>query len=357
MVERGASPRVQWTELKSCSRMPSRVCRISAQISRWHRPRGSAGWMISAGCRRSRERRSTRTDRICARRLQGQTAAARNGWIDGAPTAFPDYESYDWRIRLRRTVRIRGRLAPGEPAIYLWGAPVGSVAATGVENARLRGGSAPADREHISQSDELWNTVLARLKFRPVLLVGYVTSPRIRRVPSKDESEIPGISTRSPPPNRSSTTHVGASSRDWRAGLQHLWIREFMSIAANCECRDGLHIHAENLVVETRDPGGNGPSEILVTDLHNYGMPFVRYETAISARWRTPCRCGRGLRGPRLSKAASSTRSHGGRPDGSGRVLSSSVEGDPGTHPLPRGAEEHRSDRHFGRADRTAVRP
>ena len=34
---------------------------------------------------------------------------------------------------------------------------------------------------------------------------------------------------------------------------------------------------SENLVVETRDPNDHAASELLITDLHNYGMPFVRY--------------------------------------------------------------------------------
>jgi phenylacetate-CoA ligase len=72
-----------------------------------------------------------------------------------------------------------------------------------------------------------------------------------------------------------------------------------MSIAAECVCRDGLHINGENLVVETRDRDSDAPSEILITDLHNYGMPFVRYASGDLGRiTETPCGCGRGL--PRL---------------------------------------------------------
>jgi phenylacetate-CoA ligase len=73
-----------------------------------------------------------------------------------------------------------------------------------------------------------------------------------------------------------------------------------MSIAAECECRDGLHVNAENVVVETQGRPDDGPSEVLVTDLHNYGMPFVRYEIGdLGTLAGTPCRCGRGL--PRLA--------------------------------------------------------
>jgi phenylacetate-CoA ligase len=72
--------------------------------------------------------------------------------------------------------------------------------------------------------------------------------------------------------------------------------REFMSIGGECEFHSGLHVNAENLVVETHDHDGDTPSEILVTDLHNYGMPFVRYATGdVGTISRASCPCGRGL--------------------------------------------------------------
>jgi phenylacetate-CoA ligase len=81
--------------------------------------------------------------------------------------------------------------------------------------------------------------------------------------------------------------------------------REFMLIAAECEQRCGLHVNADHLVVELRKPvaaAADMPAgEVVITDLFNYGMPFVRYAngdmaTATSAR----CECGRGL--PLLSR-------------------------------------------------------
>lgn len=78
--------------------------------------------------------------------------------------------------------------------------------------------------------------------------------------------------------------------------------RETMLLAAECEAHDGMHLMEENVVVEvTRDgkalpPGETG--DVLVTDLHNYGMPFIRYrngDVATSSRDEA-CSCGRGLR-------------------------------------------------------------
>jgi phenylacetate-CoA ligase len=78
--------------------------------------------------------------------------------------------------------------------------------------------------------------------------------------------------------------------------------RETMLLAAECEAHDGMHLSEENLLVEvTRAglqvrPGDSG--EVLVTDLHNYGMPFIRYQNGDMATMASAamCRCGRGLR-------------------------------------------------------------
>jgi phenylacetate-CoA ligase len=81
-----------------------------------------------------------------------------------------------------------------------------------------------------------------------------------------------------------------------------------MMIAGECEAHDGMHVSMENLAVEivvTEDgrprPAREGETgEVVLTDLHNFGMPFIRYAngdvaTAGSAR---PCACGRTL--PRI---------------------------------------------------------
>ena len=59
-------------------------------------------------------------------------------------------------------------------------------------------------------------------------------------------------------------------------------------------------MNSDHLVVETVDAAGGGvqgaPGRVLLTDLHNYGMPMIRYENgdvAVTATRR--CDCGRGL--------------------------------------------------------------
>ncbi len=77
--------------------------------------------------------------------------------------------------------------------------------------------------------------------------------------------------------------------------------REVMLMSAECDRHEGLHLTSENLLLEILDdngqptpPGQEG--NIVVTDLFNYGMPFIRYINGDRglAGWKQ-CSCGRGL--------------------------------------------------------------
>jgi phenylacetate-CoA ligase len=69
-----------------------------------------------------------------------------------------------------------------------------------------------------------------------------------------------------------------------------------MSMAVECDRHEGLHVNSENILLETERPGPEGPSEFLVTDLHNYGMPFIRYRIGdVGLLDFTGCSCNRGL--------------------------------------------------------------
>jgi phenylacetate-CoA ligase len=77
--------------------------------------------------------------------------------------------------------------------------------------------------------------------------------------------------------------------------------REFMLLAAECDRHDGLHVNAEQILLEVLDddgrpaaPGAEG--QVVITDLYNYGMPFVRYANGDRAvAGFGSCSCGRGL--------------------------------------------------------------
>jgi phenylacetate-CoA ligase len=84
--------------------------------------------------------------------------------------------------------------------------------------------------------------------------------------------------------------------------------REMWMVASECQAHDGLHVTMENVLVEVlvreRDrvrratPGETG--EVVLTDLNNLAMPFIRYaigDVAPAVRY-DGCACGRTL--PRL---------------------------------------------------------
>ncbi len=238
---------------------------------------------------------------LCSTAYKGRFLPHATGGSTGAPTRFfRTYESYDWRMAAKDRAYSWSGWRLGERALYLWGGPVGSVSWRQAWKTRAY---EAVHRQLIvntfSQDDELWSKVYSTaLKFRPVLVVGYVSSlEAFSAYLRRTHRTIPGIRCAI----AAAEPLVDATRQRIEEGLRvplfnTYGCREFMSIAAECECRNGLHVHAENLVVETRDQHDDGPSEILVTDLHNYGMPFVRYEsgdlgTVADAR----CGCGRGL--------------------------------------------------------------
>ena len=71
-------------------------------------------------------------------------------------------------------------------------------------------------------------------------------------------------------------------------------------IALQCPDHEHYHVQSENLIVEVLDdegrpcpPGESG--RVVVTALHNFAMPLLRYELGDYAVAGAPCRCGRGL--------------------------------------------------------------
>lgn len=76
--------------------------------------------------------------------------------------------------------------------------------------------------------------------------------------------------------------------------------REIGSLAAECEEHRGYHISAENIVMEFVREGehvaAGEAGEILVTNLRNFGMPFIRYGIGdVGSPSNEICGCGRGL--------------------------------------------------------------
>lgn len=71
-------------------------------------------------------------------------------------------------------------------------------------------------------------------------------------------------------------------------------------LALQCPEHEHYHIQSEGVLLEILDDAGNpcAPGEsgrVIVTDLHNFAFPLIRYELGDFAEVGEPCDCGRGL--------------------------------------------------------------
>lgn len=242
------------------------------------------------------------------------------GGSTGSPTRFYiTRDSYDWRTAATHRAYSWSGCELGELTLYLWGASIG----TPPRWKRMKVQTFNAlQRINIvssfSQSPALWQRVYEwSCQRRPALIVGYVSS-------LEGYAEYLAAQGLTPPPPRaviSAAEPLAAATRQriessLRAPVYNTYgSREFMSVAAECTAHAGLHVHAENLVVETARPAAEGASDILITDLHNFGMPFVRYTIGdMGVLDDSPCQCGRGL--PRIRSIEGRTLEVLRTPDG-----------------------------------------
>ncbi|MEI6778650.1 MAG: hypothetical protein WCK70_17255 [Chloroflexales bacterium] len=140
-------------------------------------------------------------------------------------------------------------------------------------------------------------------RFRPEMIVAYVSSATLLARLLRDQG---GVDLRT----RSIQTSAEVLTADDRALLAETFgcalfdrygCREVGNIAHECDAHGGLHLLAENNLVELLDdadrpvpPGQIG--RIVVTNLNNRAMPLIRYEIGdLAVASETACSCGRGL--------------------------------------------------------------
>lgn len=89
--------------------------------------------------------------------------------------------------------------------------------------------------------------------------------------------------------------------RVWNVPVTDMYSSEEVGyIALQCPDHAHYHVQAENVLVEILDDGGepSAPGEIgkvVVTHLHNYASPFIRYDIGDFAEVGEDCACGRRL--------------------------------------------------------------
>lgn len=108
--------------------------------------------------------------------------------------------------------------------------------------------------------------------------------------------------------------------RAWGVGLVDLYSSSECGLLA-LQCPESGHFHAQSewAIIEVLDPQGRScsPGEIgriVVTPLHNFAMPLVRYDTGDFAVVGEPCSCGRGL--PHWTRILGRRRNRFLQPDG-----------------------------------------
>jgi len=127
---------------------------------------------------------------------------------------------------------------------------------------------------------------------------------------------------------RQVTTMTEILDAETRALCRDIWgveisdaysTQETGMIALQCPDHPRYHVQAESVLVEVLDdagrpcpPGGTG--RVVVSDLHNFAMPLIRYEIGDYAVVGTACPCGRGL--PVLERILGRTRNMATLPSG-----------------------------------------
>jgi phenylacetate-CoA ligase len=141
------------------------------------------------------------------------------------------------------------------------------------------------------------------VRFKPQILVAYVSSATLlaRLVKEQEFEDI------RPQAIQTSAEILTTDDRELLEAtfncpvFNRYGCREVSNIAHECEAHNGLHILAENnlveIIKENGQPGKPGEEgHIVVTNLNNFAMPFIRYDTEdIGVYSDQACSCGRGL--------------------------------------------------------------
>lgn len=112
----------------------------------------------------------------------------------------------------------------------------------------------------------------------------------------------------------------GLVRRAWGVKLSDSYSSEELGyIALQCPAGENYHVQAESLIVEVLDESGSpcapgAIGQVVVTTLHNFAMPLIRYASGDFAEVAGPCVCGRGL--PALRRIVGRQRNMLVRPDG-----------------------------------------
>jgi phenylacetate-CoA ligase len=245
-------------------------------------------------------------NRMIADNHRGKTWTKATGGSTGVPLEL-DYTplSYDWRTAVTKRGYGWAGCEDGVKQVYIWGTAIGKMSF----KQKLK-----EDLHHAFLRQKYFNcfqftedamaVCLKKLNhFRPSIIVGYTNPLYHFALFIKKHGQVRfrprGIITAAEKlhPYQREVIHEVFNCPVFNT----YGSREFMLIASECPRHHGMHIHSENLLVEIikedgtpAAPGESG--ELVITDLHNWGMPFIRYQIGdMAVATDRFCPCGRGL--------------------------------------------------------------
>jgi phenylacetate-CoA ligase len=227
----------------------------------------------------------------------GSTGRNLNFFVDGR------------RAHIKEIVTIRGNrwagLDIGEKHAFLWGSPFDISFQNKLKNKiinKLYGLDLFLSSYDLSEGNMLSYTKKLQVH-KPKVIIGYPSSLYFFAKFIKDR-KIEGFGTKS---IISSAEVLYEYQRELIESVFQCKVfnrygsREFGNIAHECPEHSGMHINIDHVYIEcltengkAANPGETG--ELIITDLDNYAMPFIRYrigDTGVLSERN--CSCGRGL--------------------------------------------------------------
>ena len=235
---------------------------------------------------------------------RGRTLSKTTGGSTGVPFKLEyTMDSYAARTALMWRGYRWAQADLGRRTLYLWGVPLGASKKTMQREAMFH---RLYNRRMVNSFELRVDNAAEYIKaingFQPKTLVGYVaplvvlaewiirTGAKVHR----PTAVITGAEALNEAQRLLIETAFGAPAFNTYGS------REVGLIGAECAEKTGLHVSIDHMVVETVDDEGHSvsgrPGHVLITDLSNFGMPFVRYRIGDAATFsNVTCPCGRHL--------------------------------------------------------------
>lgn len=234
---------------------------------------------------------------------RGRLVPYQSGGTGNPIRFFITKESYSWEVSAEFRAYGWAGYKLGDRCFMFWGSPFDLSKA----NAMIKRINTIIERVFIADTYVLSDKVFAESarilrKFRPKIIRGYTSSVLMM---AKYLNDMHIRDVRPKAVITSAETLYDSMRKTIEDAFDcpvfdYYGSREIGAIAAECEEHHGYHISAENVVVEFVDDGESVSAGerglILITNLANYGMPFIRYKLGdVGISSADTCPCGRGL--------------------------------------------------------------